>query len=156
MKLYLTAHVDVGGYSKSNIINDLNNDFELYFENKCYDENLEQILVGIIAIENISGYEHWYKPRKPKYILYEKKKDPIFKGKTYEISKTYECEFRLSEDDYNRFISEPESISKIILGTYILETLSDLNYLCKKVKDFKKEEFINDLTICLKENTFLE
>lgn len=156
MKIYLTAHFDVGSYSKNNIINNLNNYFESYFKNKCYDKNLEQILVGIIAVENIQGYENWNNPRKPKYILHKKMKDPIIKDKTYEINKTYECEFRLSEDDYNKFISEPESISKIILGTYILETLSDLNYLCKKVKDFKKEEFINDLTICLKEHRFLK
>lgn len=155
MEIYLTAHLDVGSYSKNNTISDLNNYFESYFKNKCYDKNIEQILVGVIAIEYIVGYENWNKPRKPKYILSKKIKDPIIKDKMYEINKTYECEFRLSEDDYNRFISESEKISKIILGTYILETLSDLSYLCKKVKDFKKEEFINDLTICLKENGYL-
>lgn len=141
---------------RDQIILDLDKIFQDFFRNKLYSDNLENILIGVITIAYVVGYEHWYKPRKNKYTFHKVLKDPVLKDKTYEVNKTYECEFRLSEDDYNRFISEPENISKIILGTYILETLSDLNYLCKKVKDFKKEEFINDLTICLRKNGYLE
>lgn len=135
---------------------DLDKILQDFFQKKFYSANVENIFIGVITIAYTIGYEHWYKPRKSKYTYHKVLKSSITKDKTHEINKTYECEFRLSEDDYNRFISELESVSKIILGTYILETLSDLNYLCKKVKDFKKEEFINDLTICLKENGYLE
>jgi hypothetical protein len=155
IKLALYLDMDIDRNKKSNIMTNLDNTLELYFKDKSYDEDLETILVGLIAIRKVAGYENWYKPRKRKYTYYKVLKDPFFKDKTYEINKTYVCEFRLSEDDYEKFILSPEKESKLILGSYILQTLSDLDYLCKKLKQFKKNEFLTDLEKCLETNEYL-
>ncbi|WP_165044279.1 hypothetical protein [Dysgonomonas sp. ZJ709] len=155
MKVNLTINLDTESSFRSKLLSNMNHLLQDYFQDKKYENDLEQILIGVIIVKRVPGYEKWYNPRRPKYIYHKALRDPIFKDKTYEINKTYECEFRFSEDDYNRFISESEKESNIILGTYILETLSDLSYLCKKLKDFNKEEFINDLINCLKENGYL-
>lgn len=155
MKINLTSHIDTGCSKKFNIISNLDNILELYFKNKSYDENLETILVSIIAIKRIAGYENWYKPRRPRYIFHKQIKDRIIKGNTIEINKTYECEFRLSDNDYERFISVSDKESKLILGSYIFQILSDLEYLCRKLKQFEKDEFLIDLKKCLKKDEYL-
>ncbi len=43
----------------------------------------------------------------------------------------------------------------LILGSYIFQVLSDLDYLCRKLKQFKKDEFLIDLEKCLKKNEYL-
>lgn len=155
MKVGLALYLDIDGNKKFDIITNLDNTLELYFKDKSYDQDLEAILISFIAIRKVAGYENWYKPRKRKYTYHKVLKDPVFKDKTYEINKTYGCEFRLSEDDYEKFILSPEKESKLILGSYILQTLSDLDYLCKKLKQFKKNEFLTDLKKCLKTNEYL-
>lgn len=156
MKINLTMNLDTESSFKSKTISDLDHILQDFFKEKKYSDDLDQILVGIIAIRELPGYEKWFKPRPPKYIFHKTVKDPILKNKTYEINKTYECEFRFSNEDYEIFISEGDNISKILLGKYLLNLLSDWNYLKKKINRFDETNFIKDLNLCLKQNYYLE
>ncbi len=86
MKINLTSHIDTDCSKKFNIISNLDNILELYFKNKSYDENLEAILVSIIGIKRISGYENWYKPRRPRYTFHKQIKSRIIKNNIIEIN----------------------------------------------------------------------
>ena len=69
------------------------------------------------------------------------------------MNKLFINEFNFNSDEYEEFISVSDEESKKILENKIIESLENLDKLPKKVKDFDKKTFKNDLLVFLKKET---
>lgn len=69
------------------------------------------------------------------------------------MNKLFINEFNFNSDEYEEFISVSDEESKKILENKIIESLENLDKLPKKVKDFDKKTFKNDLLLFLKKET---
>jgi hypothetical protein len=69
------------------------------------------------------------------------------------MHKLFINEFNFNADEYEEFISVSDEESKKILENKIIESLENLDKLPKKVKDFDKKRFKNDLLVFLKKET---
>ena len=67
------------------------------------------------------------------------------------MHKLFINEFNFNADEYEEFISVSDEESKKILENKIIESLENLDKLPKKVKDFDKKTFKNDLLVFLYE-----
>lgn len=92
------------------------------------------------------GYEDWYKPRKPKYINFKTKKSNLT-GEILTIEKTFFYEIKLSDKQLNSFINDNDELSRKLLSTLILDSLSNLDTLSKKISDFEIEKFKADIRL---------
>ena len=68
------------------------------------------------------------------------------------MNKLFINEFNFNSDEYEEFISVSDEESKKILQDKIIESLENLDKLPKKVKDFDKVRFKNDLLTFLNSN----
>ena len=66
------------------------------------------------------------------------------------MNKLFINEFNFNSDEYEEFISVSDEESKKMLENKIIESLENLDKLPKKVKDFDKARFKNDLLTFLK------
>lgn len=154
MRFRITVEIDVESEHKSKIIRELSDDLETFFSSKNYGEDIQNYLLGCICIRTKKGYEDWYKIRKPKYTDYKKTKNKLT-GEDYEIIKTYENDFKLDNEIYEEFVSSTDEESKKILAHEILNSLSNLNSLPKKVNNFDRERFKTDLKTFFKEQNLI-
>ena len=69
------------------------------------------------------------------------------------MNKLFINQFNFNSDEYEEFISVSDEESKKILENKIIESLENLDKLPKKVKDFDKKRFKNDLLVFLKKET---
>jgi hypothetical protein len=69
------------------------------------------------------------------------------------MNKLFINRFNFNSDEYEEFISVSDEESKKILENKIIESLENLDKLPKKVKDFDKKTFKNDLLVFLKKET---
>lgn len=146
MKVIITLEIDRDAERQSYLINYLSKDLEGYFDDRNYGQDLQTLFIGCICIKTKPGYEEWYKKRKPKYIEYKKSKSRIT-GQEIEIIKTYSYDIKIDNDDYDEFISVSDEDCKKILAREILQSLSYLDLLTKKIKDFDNEKFKEDMRV---------
>jgi len=140
MEFGLTQEIDAEAESKSVLINSLSSLLESYFSNKEYGKGIEHFLIGIICVRSRPGYEDWFKVRKPKYKAVDKIKMPD--GRVNELHGVYSYDIKL---DFERFVNSSNNESEKLLASEILNSLSHLDALPKKVKDFDEERFKSDL-----------
>lgn len=86
------------------------------------------------------GYEDWFKVRKPRYQAISKVK--MLDGNIKEQRGVFTYDVKL---DFETFVSATEEGSRKILAIEILNSLFNLDALPKKVKDFDKERFKEDI-----------
>ncbi len=125
----------VGSFSE--IINE-------HFSPLSYGNGVNSIVLIIILIRTKPGYEKWYKVRKPKFIEHKVIENKLT-GCCKIIEKEFVIETRLDFDDFDNFLNSSETLGKKILASEILKSLSNLDSLPKKVKDFDKERFMKDM-----------
>jgi hypothetical protein len=118
-----------------------------FYLGKFYGNDLKSLRLIFILIKTKQGYEEWFKVRKPKYTEYNVIE--TFSGQKIEINKEFAIEYRIDNEIYDSFLKATDGDSKKILAQEILNSLSNLDALPKKVKDFDKKAFINDLEIFL-------
>jgi len=73
-------------------------------------------------------------------------------GEEHIMNKLFINRFNFNPDEYEEFISVSDEESKKILENKIIESLENLDKLPKKVKDFDKARFKNDLLTFLNSN----
>lgn len=129
--------------SKLSLIKKFSIFVEKFFSDKNYGDDLKSLRLIFILIKNREGYEEWFKARKPKYT--EHKVLGTFSGKKIEINKEFAIESRVDSDNYDNFLKATDEESRKILAQEILNSLSNLDALPKKVKDFDKEQFKADI-----------
>ncbi len=143
MKFSITLEIDSQAYHKATLINDLSNKLESYFAEKSYGEGIQNYLVGCICIKTQPGYEDWNKKRKPRYKDVRKVKLPDKEVELVEV-KEYTYDIKIDNELYDEFIAASETESLRIIFELLKESLSNLDKLPKKVKDFDSECFKED------------
>jgi len=147
MRFALTIETSVGVTDeKANLIINLSNELSEYFLNREYGNAVIKLLIGVICVA--PEFEFFTKVRKPKYTSYRKyiNQDGI------EIieDRIFCFDVKL---DYEKFRSQKDEENRKILASEILGSLSNLDALPKKVKDFDKNRFKNDMRTFFDEKT---
>jgi hypothetical protein len=103
---------------------------------KDYGLGLQNFTIGIICVLERKGYEDWFKARKPKYSASKQirrlDKSLVNKESTFTYDIKLNAAYILDHDEIE--------IKKYIVSE-ILKSLSNLDYLTEKVKDFEIERF---------------
>jgi len=126
------------------IINELSNNLNAYIAKRDYGKGILEYDVIIYVINMPNGYEHLYKDFNPKYIeskLFTNKHT----GEVFEINKHFSYSVKIEGEKFEWFLSEIDEGRKKILAQEILNSLSNLDKLPKKVKEFDKERFKEDI-----------
>lgn len=144
MEFEVALTLDKNAQSKSALINDLFRVINDFVVDGKYGEGIYQYLVSLYVINPPIGYEHLHKDFKPKYTEY-KLVNNKFTGEKLEIKKQFHYSIKIDGNAYSNFVKASEEENKKFLATEILKSLSNLDALPKKVKDFDKERFKSDM-----------
>ncbi len=140
MNFGITQEIDAEASAKSNIIISFSESLEDFLANKDYGNDIRNFFIGCICVMERPGYEDWFKVRKPRYQTISKVK--LLDGSIREQNGVFTYDIKL---DFDMFVSATEEESKRILALEILNSLSNLDALPKKVKNFDKERFKSDI-----------
>lgn len=140
MNFGISQEIDVEAQEKSSVIIFLSDKLKGYLSDRDYGQDVQNIFIGCICVKPREGYEEWFKIRKPRYKAIDKIK--LLDGNTVELIGVYGYDIKLNFDE---FVSATETESRKILAQEILNSLSNLDALPKKVKDFDKEKFKSDM-----------
>ena len=132
----------------SDTINDLSNELEIQFKDLVYGEGVYNLYTGIICVSK--DFEPFFKPRKPKYT--KNKKENEIDGIKYTTEKSFEFDCKI---DFNTYQELDDVGKKSLIASDLLKTTKEV-FKKKKIKDFKEEEFIEDLENFFKEQGYLE
>ncbi|RKR09273.1 hypothetical protein C8C83_0893 [Flavobacterium sp. 90] len=143
MKVRISLRTDSGAEHKINLINSLIDSLEVYFASKNYGSDIEDILIGLTCAYVSEGFEHLFKMYPTKYVDFKIIKNK-YTGESIELNKHFHYSVKLDNEEYNSFINESDEESRKILAVMIIKSLSNLDGLPKKVKNFDKERFKND------------
>lgn len=143
MDFSLTQESNLEGDRNKQLI-ELSNSLKDYFREKNYGDELNHFLIGIICVKG--EFESFFTVRKPKYKAVDRIK--LFDGNTTELIGVYRYDIKLN---FEEFISTTETEGRKVLAREILNSLSNLDAIPKKVKDFDKEKFKSDMETFFKE-----
>jgi hypothetical protein len=136
MKIALTGYYSIGIEKKIEIVTSISEKLRLYFSDLNYGSDLKEILIGIICVA--PEFEKFNQPRKPKYIEFRKS---MTNGLEVVEEKVFIYEIVIDYEDFY-FNNDSDNISYLI--NELLKSLKILDNLPKKIKNFNKEQFIND------------
>jgi len=140
MRFNITQEIDVEAELKGKLISSLSDDLAKYLKNKKYGVSISNFLIGCVCVKTRPEYEDWFKIRKPKYKEVEKL--ILLDGSIDEMKGVYSYDIQL---DFDKFINNTDENSVKLLVNEILSSMSHLDKLPKKVKDFDKDSFLKDI-----------
>ena len=137
MRVALTVEASIGIADKTKVIHEFSNKLSEQFTDKDYGNDVIRILIDIICVS--PEFEWFSTVRKPRYKFYRKyKRDGI------EIIEDRDFSFDLKLD-YECFKNQSDEENNKMLASEIIKSLSNLEKLPKKVKDFEREKFKKDV-----------
>ena len=137
MKFAIVVEVSEGVADKTRLIHALSDRLSKYFSDKDYGNDVIKILIGIICVA--PEFEWFSTIRKPRYKFYRK-----YIRDSTEIVEDRVFSFDI-KIDYEDFRNQTDNQNNKMLASEILGSLSNLDSLPKKVKDFDKERFKEDM-----------
>lgn len=140
MNFGITQEIDVQAGTKSDIVISLSESLGDFLSDIDYGNDIQNFFIGCICVMKRPGYEDWFKVRKPRYQAISKVK--LLDGSVKQQKGVFTYDIKL---DFEAFVSATDEESKRILALEILKSLSNLDALPKKVKDFDKEQFKTDI-----------
>lgn len=143
MKVRISLRIDSGAEHKINLINSLIDSLEAYFASKNYGPDIEDILIGLTCAYVSEGFEHLFKIYPPKYVDFKIIKNK-YTGESIELNKYFHYSVKFDNEEYEDFVDASDEESKQMLAVMIIKSLSNLDALPKKVKNFDKERFKDD------------
>lgn len=147
MEFAIVLHVSEEMIKKMDFTNDWNQQFKAFFQGKEYGKDISSYLVGVTCVS--PQFEPFFKVRKPTYI---EKKIETHDDFSVEISKSYGYDIKL---DFNVVLNSNKEDIKKILASEIKNSLSHLDSLPKKIKDFNKDRFKGDLLLFFEERNLI-
>lgn len=99
--------------------------------------------IGFVCTRSTPGYEAFFVKRKPKYIATQQVS--LLDGTVKEIKNTFCFDIKLDDKDYEVFINATDNEVLTLLKEALVESLLNLGFLPKKIKNFDKESFISDV-----------
>lgn len=150
MKFNITQEIDIEASKKSNLITFLSESLGIFLFDADYGSDIQYFFIGCICVMTRPSYEDWFKIRKPRYQTINKIK--LLDGSLKEQKGVFTYDIKLNFDD---FVFASDKDSNRILALEILKSLSNLDALPKKVKDFDKTRFKSDIEQFFKDNDLL-
>lgn len=138
MELALAQYTSIEIEKQSSFITSFSDSLETHFRDKWYGSDIKKIAIGIICVSR--GFESFAKPKPPKYTKNKKKIE--HEGFSHEVEKCLEYDVKL---DFEAFKNNTESGRKQQLATDIMNSLSVLDTMKAKIKDFDIEKFKADI-----------
>ncbi|WP_397447829.1 hypothetical protein [Polaribacter sp. R77954] len=133
---------------KNNWINDLSNELKLFFENKNYGKDLNELYFGLITVE--PEFDQFFKKKRPRYKPGERTSN--LDGIEFNTNNCAEIDCKI---EFNQIsdLGKDKLIKKvceeILAESECLKRLS-------KLKNFEFESFKNDLIKYLIEKKYVE
>lgn len=121
-------------------INELDLEMEEFFLNKSYSGNVNEYFIGLICVS--SGFDEFFKPKRPKYY-----NDKILKARglpgpeDIHLKNRFSCELKL---DYATFFPSNKEEGYNIIAKSLLEFLEAIKYP-SAIKTFDKKKFNEDM-----------
>lgn len=137
MKFRIIGYYSIGIEDKIQAINYVSNSLEKFLSAKNYGEDLNELLIGVICVA--PEFDKFNVPRKPKFTDF---KEGIVSGIKVIEQKSFTYEIKI---DYEQFYDSSENERVIFIIEQILDSLENLDKIPKKVKNFDKEKFKNDV-----------
>lgn len=142
MKFSITQESNLEG-NKNKFVIDISNKLEEYFEDKNYGSSINYFYIGLICVK--PEFDIFFKERKPRYK--ESTRVTLPDNRTLEFKGVYSYDIKL---DYEAMVTLSDEEFKTKFITITLSSLSKLNTLSKKVKDFDIDTFRFDVELFLK------
>lgn len=154
MNISISLIIDPMAKHKSNTIVSMSQELKVFFADRFYGEDIQDYVIGFTCVLPPEGFEHLFKKKKPVYVD-DKTKKNRFTGEQERMFKLFIDSIDLDSTEYTDFVDSSDEESKRILAKKILKSLENLDKLPKKVKDFDKERFKQDMEHFFKEHDLL-
>jgi len=154
MKFTLALTLDKDAQSKSSTIDNFFKEVGTFVQSKNYGGGIIEYFIICRVINPPIGYEHLFRDFKPKFIEHKSLINKLT-GQPFVIENQFSYSIKIQSEKYKNFIEANENESRKILAFEILNSLSNLDALPKKVKDFDKEKFKSDMQEFFKEQNLL-
>lgn len=150
MDINIGLTIDTEAKHKSIVIYDFSEKMKSFFVNRIYGNDIENYTIGLKCIKVPEGYEKFSKQNKPVYV-FDKVKKNIYTGEDHKMYKLLIVDIVLAAEEYEKFVYGTDSESLKIIAKRVLETTTNYDLLPKKVKNFNKELFKQDMYYFLSE-----
>lgn len=137
MRFALTVEVSSEIAHKTQLINNLSNNLAEHFLDKDYGNEVIRILIHVICVA--PEFEWFSIVRKPRYKFYRK-----YKRDGVEIIEDRDFMFDL-KIEYESFKNQTDEENNKMLASELIKSLSNVEKLPKRVKDFGREKFREDV-----------
>lgn len=145
--LAITANLQ---QEKINLITKLSDELELAFKDKNYGYDVKSYTIGVHCVNVPKGFEKFSKLPKPSYTKGKKVINPD--GIPFTLEDNFEYSVKI---DFETFKGGSEEDCRRILANEILKSLSVLDDMKGKIKDFNTEQFKADLENYFKEKDLI-
>lgn len=126
--------------NKSSLIVGLSDELKINFKDKNYGSDIKSFTIGFVCIS--PQFEQFFKAKKPRYI--RGKKEMVVEGVPFILENSFEYDINL---DFETFKNDTEEECRLLLAKEILSSLSIVESMKSKLKDFDLERFKADLEI---------
>jgi hypothetical protein len=150
MNFGISQEIDLEAQVKSSVIILLSDGLKEFFKKRDYGRDIQNVFIGCICIKEREGYEDWFKIRKAKYKGTEKIK--LLDNSIKELIGVFSYDIKLN---YEVFLENTDLENKKLLAQEILNSLTNLEALPKKVKDFNKDQFKLDMVTFFNEQKLI-
>jgi len=130
--------------NKSDLIYQLSIGLKSFFKERMYGNDIKMYTIGIVCVA--PQFDQFFTTKKPKYIKGKKTIHP--EGMPFTVEDSLEYDVKL---DFETFKNGTEEENKRLLAKEILSSLSVLDTMKSKIKDFDAEKFKADLENYFKE-----
>lgn len=144
MHFNIALTMDTRAGIKSHILTNLSIYLKKSLKGKDYGADLQNYTLGFTSVLAPEGYGHFFEKKKPLYVSDRTTKNR-FTGKKHHMYRVFIDSIVIEPNEYEDFVSGTDLNSLEIIKAKILESLSSLDLLPKKVKDFDKERFRIDM-----------
>jgi hypothetical protein len=147
MNFGLAIYSDLDQEQTSLIVN-FSDQLKDYFKNKYYGDDVKAYTIGVVCVS--PQYEQFFQVKKPRYT--KGKKETIQHGIPFTLEDNFEYSIKI---DFESFKNADNERAKKILAKEILASLTILDQMKSKIKDFDSTKFKGDLMEYLKEQKLI-
>lgn len=133
---------------KSTLIIELSDNMNKYFEDKSYGNDVKSYTIGIVCVA--PQFDQFFKGGKPKYT--KGKKTINYDGIPFTLEDSFEYSIKI---DYEIFNKGTETECVKLLAKEILESVSIIEGMKTKIKDFNTQLFKNDIETLFKSHGYI-
>lgn len=142
MKFGISLKIDEPAKLRSSLIHSLDQQLRTYFSPRDYGKDIQDYVLLIICVGKAS--DQLFPTNKPTYVDHKVSKNR-FTGVPVEMNKLFMNEVKLDQSEYAYFLQAEDKDAQKLLAKKILQSLGDLDTLPRKVRDFDKLRFKNDM-----------